>query len=101
MTAATRARPRRWSRVSAWALWALVMLGIPVAVWLNHLLRQAGRSDQAAACTLTAVFTPTVDGQRVDGVDVGITLTVGVAAVVDALAACRCRILHPRSSEAW
>jgi len=54
-----------------------------------------------AACTLTAVFTPTVDGQRVDGVDVGITLTVGVAAVVDALAACRCRILHPRSSEAW
>jgi Calx-beta domain len=33
------------------------------------------------------VFTPTVDGPRVDGVDVGITLTVGVSAVVDALAA--------------
>src|SRR6266498_6113707 len=56
MTAATRARPRRWSRVSAWALWALVMLGIPVAVWLNHLLRQAGRSDQAGSNVDTVIY---------------------------------------------
>src|SRR6266545_2530265 len=56
MTAATRARPRRWSRVSAWALWALVMLGIPVAVWLNHLLRQAGRSDQAGSNVDTIIY---------------------------------------------
>jgi hypothetical protein len=29
----------------AWALWTLVMLGLPVVVWLNQLARQAGRSD--------------------------------------------------------
>src|SRR6266498_1670057 len=56
MTAATRARPRRWSRVSAWALWALVMLGIPVGLWLNHLLRQAGRSDQAGSNVDTVIY---------------------------------------------
>jgi hypothetical protein len=37
--------PRWWPGVMAWALWALVVIAIPVAVWLNHLLRQAGRSD--------------------------------------------------------
>ena len=39
------ARPRWWPGVVAWALWALVVVAIPVAVWLDHLLRQAGRSD--------------------------------------------------------
>ena len=28
-----------------WTLWALTMLGIPVIVWLDHLLRQAGRAE--------------------------------------------------------
>jgi hypothetical protein len=31
--------------VVAWGLWALVMLGLAVAVWLDHLLRQAGRPE--------------------------------------------------------
>jgi heme/copper-type cytochrome/quinol oxidase subunit 3 len=42
------ARPawRRWRPAGvAWALWALAMLSIPVAAWLDHLLRQAGRPD--------------------------------------------------------
>jgi hypothetical protein len=43
--AAREARPRRWSGVLAWALWALTMLGLAVAAWLDHLLRQAGRPE--------------------------------------------------------
>jgi hypothetical protein len=36
----------RWRPVGlAWALWALAMLSIPMAAWLDHLLRQAGRPD--------------------------------------------------------
>jgi hypothetical protein len=31
--------------VLAWALWVLVLLGLAVALWLDHLLRQAGRPD--------------------------------------------------------
>jgi hypothetical protein len=46
LTAAARLdRPRWWPGAVAWALWALVVVAIPVAVWLDHLLRQAGRSD--------------------------------------------------------
>src|SRR5262245_53859174 len=45
LTAAARLdRPRWWPGGVAWALWALVVVAIPVAVWLDHLLRQAGRS---------------------------------------------------------
>ena len=29
----------------AWALWVVVLLGLAVALWLDHLLRQAGRPD--------------------------------------------------------
>jgi MFS family permease len=43
--AARPARPRRWSGVLAWALWALAMLGFAATVWLAHLLHQAGRPD--------------------------------------------------------
>jgi hypothetical protein len=44
-----RARPRWRGRpaVLAWALWGLVVLAIPVLVWLDHLLRRAGRPDLA------------------------------------------------------
>jgi hypothetical protein len=31
--------------VLAWALWMLVLLGLPVTPWLNQLARHAGRSD--------------------------------------------------------
>jgi hypothetical protein len=43
--AARLARPRRWPAGLAWALWALAMLSVPVAAWLDHLLRQASRPD--------------------------------------------------------
>jgi hypothetical protein len=33
--------------MAAWALWALIILGIPVIAWLDHLSRQAGRPDLA------------------------------------------------------
>jgi hypothetical protein len=42
---AQAARIRRWPAGLAWALWALVMLGGSVIVWLDQLLRQAGRPD--------------------------------------------------------
>jgi hypothetical protein len=36
----------RWRPAGlAWALWTLVLLGLPVVVWLNQLARQAGVSD--------------------------------------------------------
>ncbi|MDQ3660811.1 MAG: hypothetical protein M3454_07100, partial [Actinomycetota bacterium] len=34
-----------WPGTSAWALWALAMLGITATVWLYYLLRRAGRPD--------------------------------------------------------
>jgi hypothetical protein len=39
---ARRARPRRWSGALAWALWALILLSLPVIGWLDYLLREAG-----------------------------------------------------------
>ena len=44
---APTARPRRWSGVVAWAVWALAMLGLAVAAWLDHLQRQAGSPEMA------------------------------------------------------
>jgi hypothetical protein len=44
-SAGRHARPRWWPAGLAWALWALAMLGLAMAVWLDHLLRRAGRSD--------------------------------------------------------
>jgi len=43
--AARPAQPRPWSGVVAWALWALVVLGLAAGFWLEGLLRRAGRSD--------------------------------------------------------
>jgi hypothetical protein len=40
-----RGRPRRWPAVLAWALWALVLLGVAVVVWLDQLLRQTARPE--------------------------------------------------------
>jgi hypothetical protein len=40
-------RPRWWPAGLAWALWALAMLSIAAALWLDHLLGQAGRADLA------------------------------------------------------
>ena len=38
-------RPRWWPGVAAWALWALIMLGLAASLWLEVLLRRAGRAD--------------------------------------------------------
>jgi hypothetical protein len=60
VTSATRlARPRWWPDVTAWALWALTLLGIPVIAWLDHLSRQAGRPE-LAQLTLSAFVGPVV-----------------------------------------
>jgi hypothetical protein len=42
------AGPRRWPAGVAWALWALTLLGLAATVWLDRLLRQAGRPELAA-----------------------------------------------------
>ena len=39
-----------------WTLWALAMLGIPVIVWLDHLLREAGRADLAPLTADAATY---------------------------------------------
>jgi hypothetical protein len=36
---------RRWAAGLAWALWALVVVGLPMVVWVNQLARQAGVSE--------------------------------------------------------
>jgi hypothetical protein len=38
-------RTRRWPGRLAWALWALAILELAVAVWVDQLLRQASRPD--------------------------------------------------------
>ena len=48
MTPVTRqARPRSWPGLLAWAVWALTMLGLAAALWLNQLQRQAGSPETA------------------------------------------------------
>jgi hypothetical protein len=50
MVVTTDGRPRkgRWRPdVLAWGLWALAMLGLAAAAWLDHLLRRAGRPELA------------------------------------------------------
>jgi hypothetical protein len=54
-----RARRRWWPAGPAWALWALAMLSLPAAAWLDQLLRQAGRPDLRE---LTATAIPPVLG---------------------------------------
>jgi hypothetical protein len=39
------ARPHRWPAVLAWALWALAMLGLAAAPWMDRLTIRAGRPD--------------------------------------------------------
>src|SRR5215218_1283016 len=56
VTPARDARPRRWSGVLAWAVWALAMLGLAAAAWLDHLVRQAG--SPAAAWLLQPASIP-------------------------------------------
>ncbi len=75
-------RPRRWLAGLAWALWALVMLGLAAVPWLDSLLRQAGRPDLAA-------FVP--------GSVVGPLLAVLSAATVGAVVASR----RPRHPVGW
>jgi hypothetical protein len=45
MVVTKAARMRRWPGVLAWALWALTLLGLGAALWLDYLLRRAGRPE--------------------------------------------------------
>jgi hypothetical protein len=53
--------PGRWAPGLAWPPWGLTLLGLAAALWLDHLLRQAGRPDLVqlrtggAAVVLSAV----------------------------------------------
>jgi hypothetical protein len=69
--------PRQWLAGLAWALWALTLAILPVALWLDHLLRQAGRTDLAIV-----------------GADVPLVVAVVSAATVGAVLASR-RPAHP------
>ncbi|HEX6677291.1 MAG TPA: hypothetical protein VF486_19970 [Actinomycetes bacterium] len=40
-------RRRRWPAALAWSSWALALLGLAAAAWLDHRLRHAGRPDLA------------------------------------------------------
>jgi hypothetical protein len=64
----------------AWGLWALVMLGLAVAAWLDYLLRQAGRPELVT-------------------MDIGVFTVLGevIAATVGALLASR----RPRHPVGW
>jgi hypothetical protein len=44
-SAAGLGRPRRWAAGLAWALWALVMLGLAAVRWIDGLTIRAGRPD--------------------------------------------------------
>jgi hypothetical protein len=88
------ARPRRWSGVGAWALWALTMLGLPVVAWLDHLLRQAGKPEltfllavnvplvvAASAATIGLVLVSRRPAHPVGWLLLGLGLLVPVAGV--------------------
>jgi hypothetical protein len=48
MTPGARAAwSRWWADWLAWGLWALTLLGLAAALWLDWLLRRAGRSELA------------------------------------------------------
>ena len=42
------AQSRRWPATLAWTAWALTVLGVAGTLWLDRLLRQAGRADLTA-----------------------------------------------------
>ena len=78
---ARRAWPRRWPAALAWALWALTLLSLATAAWLDRLLGQAGRSDLAS---LTAGHLPSI-------------VAAVIAATVRAVVATR----RPRHPAGW
>jgi hypothetical protein len=56
VTAAGRVARTRWRLVLVWWLWALAIIGIPVMVWLDRLLRVTGRSDLGFLTPDTAAY---------------------------------------------
>jgi hypothetical protein len=86
--AARVARTRGRPSLLAWALWALAMLGIVLAAWLDHLLRQAGRAElsplrEAGVAVVALVSAATVGallGSRRPAHPVGwLLLTIGLS----------------------
>jgi hypothetical protein len=84
-------RPR-WPARLAWALWVLTVLGLLATVWLDRLLRQAGRPDltalpasgvplavaEVSAVTVGAVLAGRRPAHPVGWLLVGLGLSVGV-----------------------
>ena len=67
VTAVSRGARTRWRpTLLAWGLWTLTILGLVVLIWVDQLLRQAGRPElvvlnpTAFAPVLGAVSTATV-----------------------------------------
>jgi len=95
MAVTPEARPPRprWRAGLAWALLALVVLGIAYGTWLDHLLRQAGRPELAwlhaasAPVVLAAVSAATVGvvlaGRRPEHPVGWLLLVLGLSLVVD------------------
>jgi hypothetical protein len=94
VTPARAARPRRWSGVLAWAVWALAMLGLAIAAWLDHLVRQAGSpvaawllqpaSAPLLVATVSAATVGALLGSRRPAHPVGwLLLGLGLLVVVD------------------
>jgi hypothetical protein len=57
-----------WPAGLAWALWALMLAILPVAVWLDRLLRQAGRADLAIVGADVPLIVAVVSAARVGAV---------------------------------
>jgi hypothetical protein len=54
MSAVTRtAWSRRWPATLAWTVWGLAVLGVAGTLWIDRLLRQAGRADLTALTAST------------------------------------------------
>jgi hypothetical protein len=91
--ASPRSRP---AAALAWALWALSLLGLAVAFWLDQLLRQVGRPELATlqpssvpllvAAVSAATVGAVLAGQRPRHPVGWLLLAVGLSMTVDALA---------------
>ena len=49
--------PGRWTPALAWLLWVLTQSGLAAVLWLDHLLRQAGRPELTIRRTPRALRT--------------------------------------------
>jgi hypothetical protein len=84
--------PGRWAPGLAWLLWALTLAGLAAALWLDHLLRQAGHPELAirthelayvAAMLGTATVGAVLAGRRPRHPVGWLMLALGLSVTVD------------------